>query len=256
VYDSVQVLRAIDEHTLGVFGFLVISVGGMYLWFIEGLRVSRRDRAYAFPAAVTLFYLAHDTSFVVRVDKWLGYDHWFVYLWWAALVLTSLMELVCLRQVWRYGREELAPTLSPRAFGWALVGAFGCAEVLWSAVKHALGESPAAGDDLFMFSFGATVLFYPPFTIAMMLRRRSSRGQTVLMWVGFGGIGVGYFGASIAYFGPAFRGWEWVTMAIVSVLACVLGGGLVHADRRRGVLGGSPAAAQAPAAAVGRSASS
>ena len=248
MYDAHEVLRAIDAHTVGIFGFLVVSVGGMYLWFGEGLRVARRDGVYAFPAAVTLFYLAHDTSLVVRFDKWFGvYDHWFLKLWWAALVLTSVLEVLCLRQVWRYGRAELAPNLSRRAFGCALVGAFVCTALLWYAVKYALIENAGAGDDLFMFSFGATVLFYPPFAIALMLRRGSSAGQTVLMWLGFTGIGVGYFGATIVYFPPPFRSWEWIALGAASVIGSLLGAWLVRQDQRHGILGKTPISSPQPA---------
>ena len=69
---------------------------------------------YSMPLICTVFYLVHDASFVYRFDEWFNtYDHWYVKLFWAALVLTVAFELVFLSQFIRYGRKELAPNVEP-----------------------------------------------------------------------------------------------------------------------------------------------
>jgi hypothetical protein len=237
MYNGTAVLAAIDRNTVAVLLLCAIALGGTYLWFVEAIRACRRDRAYAFPFVCTLFWFAHDTSFVARFHTWFEvYDHWYVKFFWAGLVITACMEMVYIRQTIRFGRREMCPNLSQRAFTWVIIAAAASAVLIWAAVKQAIGEGQVLGDDLYMASFGFTVAVYPPFAIGMMLRRGSAAGQTVLMWVGFWGVAIGYFAASF-YFGPEFRSWQWITLAVFSVIGGFVGTWLVRADRERGILG-------------------
>jgi hypothetical protein len=77
--------------------------------------------------------------------------------------------------VYRYGREELWPHLSKRAFGTLIVlGTVGVG-ALWALVKATLD------DELYFLSFAITAVFSVPFHTAIMSRRQSRAGQSVMM---------------------------------------------------------------------------
>jgi hypothetical protein len=96
-------------------------------------------------------------------------------MWWFALVGTVVLELVMLYQVYRYGREELWPGLSKRAFGaLLLLGTLGVG-ALWALVKATLD------DELYFISYAITAVFSVPFHTAIMSRRQSRAGQSVMM---------------------------------------------------------------------------
>jgi len=96
-------------------------------------------------------------------------------MWWFALVGTVILELIMLYQVYRYGREELWPRLSKRAFGALIfVGTIGIG-ALWALIKATLD------DELYFISFAVTAVFSVPFHTAIMSRRQSRAGQSVVM---------------------------------------------------------------------------
>jgi hypothetical protein len=230
MYDPQTVLKAVDTHTVGVLALAGITIVGMAIWFQQAFVVARRHRAYAFPIFCTAFWFAHDSSYVARFNQWFGtYDHWFPKLFWFALVVTSLTEMVYIGQTIRFGAREY-PRLSRRAYSWLVIGAVVSGVVIWTMVKAALNDS------LYLIAFGLTVAVYPPFAFALTLRRQSLRGQSALMWLGFIVLAAGWFSLTTIYFGPTFQSWQWITLGVFSVLGGFAGAWLVASGERYGIV--------------------
>ncbi|MGH9034551.1 MAG: hypothetical protein ACRD0O_02215, partial [Acidimicrobiia bacterium] len=104
-----------------------------------------------------------------------------------------------------------APGLDQRTFTAAVLAAIAVSAVLWEVVKGMLG------DPLYLYSLAVAVVAYPPFGMAMVIRRRSRQGQSTLMWLGFLGTATGWFVASTLWFGPEFRAWRWLALGAVSI---------------------------------------
>lgn len=246
MYDPNAVLAAVDTHTIGVLVLAGVTVIGMTIWFAEAFRMGRRDKTYAFPIFCTAFWFAHDTSYVVRFDQWFTtYDHWFLELFWFALVGTTLMEVLYIRQTLRYGRGDLSLRLSQRAYIVVFVGALISGFVLWSMVKATFD------DDLYLIAFGLTVAIFPPFGIALTLRRQSISGQSALMWVGYTILDFGWFTLTTTYFGPAFHSWQWIGLGVFGALGGCAGIWLMVAGARYGLVSERDSAQETSAAIVG-----
>jgi hypothetical protein len=224
VYNARDLLSLIDQHRVPVLALCAVAMIGNYIFFIEAYRVSRREKIFTIPIFCTMFWFAHDLSFVYRYDLWWNQiDHWYVKAFWFALVLTVTFESIYLRQVVKYGGRELLPEAS-QAQWTALVGAgvIG-AIVCWEAVKFVFD------DDLYAGSFGIANLSYVLMGTALAVHRRSMRGQTPMIWVGYLLLAVCWSTANFLFFGPAFRSPQWVALSA----ACVLGGiGLLYASVR------------------------
>lgn len=210
-YDPWAVLNAIEQHKVAVFALLGGALICNYIWYVEAVRVARRDRAYCIPLACTYVWLAHDASLVASYDKWFNkYDHWFMQMLWFGLVVTTVFEAYFIVLTIRYGHAELFPTLDRRAFIAAVLAGQVAVTAAWIVLKDMLG------DELFLYSLGLAVVWYAPFGMAMAIRRGGRRGQTVKMWISYLGGTLGYFTASL-WFGPYFRSWRWLTLGAVSV---------------------------------------
>ena len=216
MYNPEAVLAAIDDHKWKIFVLACVSIVSNYIWFVEALRVARRDRCYSIPLFCIMFWFAHDASYLYRFSDWFhGNEHWYPKLFWVAIVVTNACEIAFIAQVIRYARKELAPGLAKRTFTVALAAAIVGSVLLWEVVKGSLG------DPLYIVSFGLCVAAYPPFGIALVIRRGSRQGQSVLMWVAFVVTGVAWFIASTVWFTPEFREWRWIALGIVSTLWAV-----------------------------------
>lgn len=217
MYDPHAVLAAIDVHAIEIIVLCgLVAMVPTFAWFVDAIRVGRRDQVCAMPPVCTLFWFAHDTSFVARYELWFEvYDHWYLKLFWVLLIGTVALEIVYIAQAIRYGRREWAPQLSPRAFGAISLLILAIAIVIWTVIKTTLN------DPLYIVAFGLTVVVYPAAAIPMMLRRGSSKGQSSLMWFGYMGLATGYFAATTLYFGDAFRSWSWIGLGVISVFGGV-----------------------------------
>jgi len=59
----------------------------------------------------------------LRFDDWFDrYDHWFMQLFWFAIIVTFVSETVYVVQTIRYGRDELSPGLSQRMHALRVLG--------------------------------------------------------------------------------------------------------------------------------------
>jgi hypothetical protein len=219
-YQGNEVLAAIDDHRIAVLLLCGTAMLLTYTWFLEAIRVGRRDKTYCMPLACTFFWFAHDTTFVLRYDKWFNeYDHWYVKMFWVMLVLTVAIEVVYLSQAVRYSRLEIAPWMSPRAYTAAFFACLAGVYVVWLVIKASID------DDLYIIAFGLTVVVYPVMATPLLLRRRSAHGasrsmlgQSRLLWTTSLGLPVGWFLATALYFGDAFRSPEWIALGIVSTV--------------------------------------
>lgn len=212
MYDPIASLHNIDQHVVPVIGLCVVALIFNYAYFGEALRLGFRHRTYSVPASVTLLFLPHDVSYLLQFNKWfLEYDHWFPKLWWVGLLFTSSIEAVFFYQLLRYGREEILPQVSQKAYVLVMFLALGATAVAWLTVKQALN------DDLYLFSFGWTLFFGAPLAISMMVRRGSTRGQSRWMWISYMLMAVFYWAAT-AFIDPYFRSTGWL-----AVLALALG---------------------------------
>jgi hypothetical protein len=150
VYDPHAILARISEHPWPIVLLCGLALAFNFAWYIEEIRVARRDRCYTMPPAVTLVYLAHDGSYLLLLSKWWGeYQHWFTQLFWVALSVTFAGEVVIFAQTLRYGRAELAPGLSQRTYVTLMLAALAATAGAWAGVKNALG------DQLYLLSFMA-----------------------------------------------------------------------------------------------------
>lgn len=176
MYDARAALVAIDAHTLPIMACLLVTVVFAFLYFVLAVRIAHRERVYVVPFIGAALFFWHDLTFVLMYDQWFHvYNHWWVKMWWVALVGTVAFEVLMIYHVYKYGHQELWPNLSRRAFGALLVlGTLGVG-AMWYLVKVSLG------DDLFFITFAITAVFSVPFHTALMCKRRSRAGQSVVM---------------------------------------------------------------------------
>lgn len=213
MYDPIATLAAIDRNAVTVIGLCVGALIFNYCYFGEAIRLGFRHRTYSVPASATLVFLPHDISYLLEYEKWfVQYDHWFCKLWWVGLIFTAAIEAVFYYQLVRYGREEILPRLSQKAYTVVMVLALAVGAGAWQTVKQALN------DDLYLFSFGWTLFWGSPLCISMMVRRGSNRGQSRWMWVSYSLMAMFYWAAT-AFVDPYFRSTGWLTV-LVMALSC------------------------------------
>ncbi len=203
---------------------LFIALGALamvfnYTFFAEAIRVGRRDRVFVFPLMVSTLWFAHDLSFVLRGFEWFGtYRHWYVELFFIALIPTTLFEMIFIRQVWLYGQDEILPRRSRRQFALFILGAELAGLVVWFATKEVLG------DPIYAFTFGGVAALAPIFAIRRMIQRNDTKGQSPLLWLSFSAMLCCWYAAVWLFFGPAVKTVPQVLLALLAI-----GGGLVMA---------------------------
>lgn len=180
MYDPYEVLAAIDRHKWGIIALCGFAMICNYTWFFAAVRQGLRDRVFPIPVFCTFFWLAGDASMVWRYELWFTvFNHWYVKLFWAALVFTVGCELVFCWMILRFGRKELLPTWSQAQFSMLMIAGFAGTVILWSFVKYLIG------DDLYISYFHLANIAGPPLAASMMIRRRSTAGTTPLIWTAY-----------------------------------------------------------------------
>lgn len=175
-YDPQAVFAVIREDWRPIFACLSIAMIGNTLYFVEAVRLGFRDRSYAASLVCTSLFLAHDLSFVLHFDRWFNqYGFWVWEAMWFNVLISVIGELIIFYQVLKYARDEALPGLSPgnalAAIGLAQIGAF----VAFSYVMNLIG------DPLYILAMPFTIFWLTPFAFALTLRRKSRRGQSVLL---------------------------------------------------------------------------
>ncbi len=213
MYDPAAVLIAIDRHALSVLLIAGCALIGNGVYYFESLRLGFRERTYSMPLAGLYFFIPHDMTYVLLWHKWfVEYDHWFLKLFWIALVFTSASAWVFLYQFLRYGQSEWMPQASRASFIALTLGGLALSAGVWLAIKQVLA------DDLFLFAFGLTAFWCAPFGMGLMLRRGRRVAASLPMWIGYTAIPVFYWIAAALYLGPYFRSPAWLSMGAAATL--------------------------------------
>lgn len=213
MYDPVAVLAAVDQHAVPVLLIAGCALLGNAVYYFESLRLGFRERTYTMPLAGLYFFIPHDMSYVLLCHQWFAvYDHWFLKLFWGALVLTSISAWVFLWQFLRYGQREWMPGVSRAMFVALTLGGLVLSTGVWIAVKSVLH------DELYLFAFGLTAFWCAPFGMALMLRRGTRVAQSLTMWIGYTAIPVFFWLAAALYLGPLFRSPGWLAMGAAAAL--------------------------------------
>ena len=215
MYDAHELLARIDDHTAPILIGFGIAMVFQTILMVSAVRVAARDRHISIPMFCIFFWFAHDLGCVVRFDTWFHtYDHWFMKCFWVGLLSALLLEFAYFAQIFKYGRQEYAPSWTPAQFA-ALIGAgVVVAVVAWEYLRSFLG------DPLYLAGPAPTMVAYVVFGVALYLRRRSAVGQTVVMWGSFTCMVVAWWVTVGIWFTGAFRSWQYIAMGIV----CFVGG--------------------------------
>ena len=176
MYAYKAALAAIDGNTTRIMIYLMTTVVFAFLYFVIALRMAIKQQVYVVPFIGAALFFWHDLTFVLQYDLWFHvYNHWWVKMWWYALCGTVALELLMIYQVFRYGHQELWPNLSRNAYGALIVlGTLGIG-AMWYLIKISLQ------DELFFITFAITAVFSVPFHTAIMSRRQSRAGQSIVM---------------------------------------------------------------------------
>jgi hypothetical protein len=216
-YDTQAVLHQVDRHPVLVLSLCALALIGNYIFWIENLRHGLRSKTYSMPVPCILFFLAHDLSFVAGYRTWFhDIHHWFPELWWFGLTVTVLMELAFLTMFLKFGRQELAPRLTPHAFVTATAVGFAFTMVAWLVIKSVMA------DQLYLVIFGFTVFWCAPWYFALTWRRANPAGQTILGWAGYLMMPVFYWPATMIL-SDTFRSPIWIALGIAT-----LSGGVIN----------------------------
>jgi hypothetical protein len=199
MYDTTQVLASIDRNAMPILLMCGLAMLCNYTWFVAAVRQGWRDRTTPIPLFCTLFWLVGDASMVLRYDLWFNViDHWYVKLFWAALVLTVMCELVFLSLTLRFGHREFAPALSRNQFVALILLGVAATAVAFETVKS------WAGDALYINYFHFANLVGPLCGAAMVMRRGSRIGTTPLIWGAYTLMVAAFAIANVLWFGAPF----------------------------------------------------
>ena len=211
-YDPTATLDAITANAVPVVVIGGLSIVAMFVFFVEAARMGARDRVYPMALWMTALWWPHDGSYLLHLgDWWSRYGHWFMQLFWFAIVVTFLAETTFFVQTVRFGRDELSPGLTGPVHAARMLGALACGVISWTLLKGALD------DPLYLLSFMATLLWGGPSGSALLGRRPDGRGQSVLEWIGFTVMAVLYSVASIGFFGGGFfHSWAYLALCVAA----------------------------------------
>lgn len=200
MYDPHIVLQALDANKSGVILFCGLAMAFNYIWFTLAAIKGFKDKVYPVPLFATLLWLCGDGTGVVRYDMYFHvYDHWYLKLFWAALIFTVSFETLFLYMTLKFGRKELLPDGTPARFAMLLVGAAAIFVLSWAQVLQALP------DDLNIVYFNFANMIGPIAWAAMIVRRQSIAGTSSAIWINYTLMLIFFYYAQASYFGPAFR---------------------------------------------------
>ncbi len=199
MYDVQATLAAIDRNAPNILLLCTAAMLCNYLWFFAAVRQGLRDRVVPIPLFCTLFWLAGDGSMVARYDVMFHQiGHWYVKLFWVALTITVATELVFLWLTIRFGRREYAPGLSQSQFAALVLAGMLLFAVGWEAVKKMIG------DPLYIDYFHLANFAGPIAGAAMVARRGTRAGTSILIWAAYTIMVACWFTASALWFGVHF----------------------------------------------------
>jgi len=176
MYNANAVLHVIDVHKRLDMSLFLLAAALSFVYFILAFQISITKKVYVVPFIGAALFFWHDLTFVLQYNLWFHvYDSWWMRMWWHALIGTVVLEAVMIGQVYLYGREESFPGVSKAQFGVLIIlGTLGIG-AMWFLVKATLQ------DPLFFVTFLITAVFSVPFHTGLMIHRRGSRGQSIIM---------------------------------------------------------------------------
>jgi len=227
-YSPQEIFTAVDQNTAMFFAIGGVALIINYVFFISAALDARRDKVFTFPLALSTLWFAHDLSYVLSYNEWFNvYGHWYVKNFWYGLIPTTLFEAWYIYQTWLYGKDEILPRGSRRAFNGFMVLAILAGLVSWYALKQFLD------DPLYVWAFGSTGFLTPIFVIGRMMRRGDAKGQSVLTWTAYTCMQICWFSNVILLFGDAFHTPAYLAMAATSIVGGVAMAVLTHRMNRR-----------------------
>ena len=199
MYDSHEVLASIDLNKWPILVLCALAMICNYAWFFAAVIRGFKDKVYPVPIFSTLFWLAGDSSVVMSYDlAFRVYNHWYLKLFWFALLVTVTCEPVYLFMIIKFGRKEVSPRLSQHQFTALMLAMLGGMLVGWHFLMRLLG------DDLFINYFHLAN-FVGPFCAAFLLLRRGNRaGTSPFIWGAYTVMVTCWFTATALWFGAPF----------------------------------------------------
>ncbi len=212
IYDVSRVFANIDANVPRLLVLGAFSLICNFTYFGIAVYQGFKHKIFTMPLVCTLVFIPHDLHYLLMFDKWFFvYDHWFMQLFFAGLVVTNILEIIFFYQTLKYGREEILPQVSQPAYVAIIFAALAGVTIIWVGVKSVLA------DELWFFSFGWTVWFCLPLVIPMMARRGSSLGQTEIAWYAYIGMTICWW-LAVWPLDPFFRSPAWIGLGVVTVL--------------------------------------
>ncbi len=200
MYDPHIVLQALDANKFNVILFCGLAMVFNYIWFALAAIKGLKDKVYPVPLFTTLLWLCGDGTGVLRYDMYFNvYGHWYLELFWLALILTVSFEILFLYMTFKFGKKELLPNGSDGAFSLGLIAAAIVFIFAWAQVLQALP------DNLNIVYFNFANLAGPVAWAAMIVRRGSIAGTSSAIWIHYTLMVSCFYYAQASYFGPEFR---------------------------------------------------
>lgn len=176
-YDPFAALEAINANAPVVLACLAGALLFSFVYFGIAIKMAAQQQVYVEPFLGASLFFWHDLSFVLNAPVWQSVygNHWWLQLWTYGLMGTVALEAFLIWQFIKLGRKEIFPEMSQPAFAALTVAGVIAVGALWFLVKSSLN------DPLFFITFAITAFWSTPFHTGIMLRRRSSAGQSVAM---------------------------------------------------------------------------
>jgi hypothetical protein len=214
MYDPNIVLAAMDTNMVGIIAFCGAAMLFNYTWFYQAVRAGFRDQVYPLPIVNILFWLCGDGTGVSRFDMYFNqYDHWYLKLFWAALIVTVTFEILFIYMTIKFGRKELCPDWSTNQFVALLIAGAAMFGITWYMV---LGAMP---DDLNIVYFNIANMIGPIAMAGLLLRRRSIAGTSSAIWINYTLMLACWYFAQAMWFGPEFRTIPMLAFMVINTAA-------------------------------------
>lgn len=228
MYDPHAVLAAMDANKWAVIAFCGAAMLFNYTWFYQAVRQGFRDRVFPLPISNVLFWLCGDGTGVSRFGMYFNqYGHWYLELFWCALVFTVSFEIVFIWMTLKFGQEELAPDWSQGQFAALMAAAAAIFGISWYMV---LGAMP---DDLNIVYFNIANMAGPIAMAGLILRRKSTAGTTSTIWINYTLMLVCWYIAQAMWFGPEFRTPAMLTFMGINIAAAAALAGHIRQREKR-----------------------
>jgi hypothetical protein len=200
MYDPVSVLQSLDQHQWQVIALCGAAMVFNYVWFVLAAVKGFHEKVYPIPVFSTLFWLCGDGTGVLSYDLYFNvYNHWYLKLFWLALLVTVSFEVLFIWMTFKYGRKELSLSSVPAVFPVTLVIGALVFIVSWVYLH------PILDDDLNITYFNLANMAGPIAYAGLLTRRRSAVGTSSTIWAFYTLMLISWYSAQASYFGAEFR---------------------------------------------------